>query len=1460
MRENTIHAAQTSKWEPITMRRDRRLTPGLLPSLAGVLLLFLAGPLAGQTRSEGYDPMRQITAQLVKANLLIVQDRTGSMQGDKFGYDIGDADGVTTDGPDVSPDNVTGRMFWERVLPNSTSTSSGGSTGAVPFAMVRTSNGASSATPNWGNIRGVGSPGIFYVRYDEATSTATILNTAIREFSFSFPWVSPTFPNYNNANNTVRAVTMPLLDSSNRLVYTCKPTGTWSTSTGTPGTRLPWNTGSTPAAAEYFQYNNQFDLTQCAMSIWQLRFDLPSRIANVKNALGNSVYLQEGYTPPPVTSAGKPVSRWPAPTSWLYSTTNFPSGNPWAWFNDATSTSLLGKRAYYQEGVNRPLNPNIFDFMIGYLFGLENNALRYDPTPASAARNRVVATPTWVKDPGRPFKAFYANGDVDLPVPNDENGDPVLPAIPTRPLPASPPAGRLAKVWGIGMPRPGFGTVGPFRKPQDVVGVNAERINFGLLAYSSDGYYLHVPIDTTDGNNVARFQAVMSLYRTSAETSNVSYTVPRRAVPVDPGSTESVSGLTAGGGTPTRTALQKAQGILPLVFDGGSVGDLSLYVPPSGSSPDSFTWSQADPKKLCNRPYGVVLVTDGHSNNSNPNSKNWIKPCSSDPAQPNYGDTCTGSDDCPMNWASYAAQPANDIWVNGLTPGGGLPVIRPRTWAIGISPTVGPCELSFIAYMGRTDASSPAGDAGFSGYDATKNPYLPDPAKPVDANPVGSSAAGTYDGPTGQRMWAKNTSKVYRAPSDVPAPWWGTDPAAYPEVTGHGYNAFFATDAKALGEAFTTIVNATATGDYATNAPVSGMSAGAAEMVYLPSTGFPSWEGHLYAFNTKKKPTEDGYLFPDWNGGTCPTCKGDAGAVLNATDASTRKIFTWDPSNGNALVELTAANLATIKAIAGTTAFTSAVLDFVRGNDGAGNPRTWRLGPMINSAPAIVGPPGSWLQSTTVDHKSFQSANSGRDALLWVGSNHGMMHAFRIKDGVEQIALLPPGLLARQIDLYENFTNDKRSPKNPSGQPVGTADHIYGVANSFRFGDVYNGTEFRTVGILTLGPGGTGIAAVDVTKVPRPDAKDYPSDPVSILWTKVPGTSTGSGQLPELKETWSIPAMAAASSSKWRLFAGSGFNPGNTRTAQTTSTGFIAPRAYVLDPASGAHLQTFSLTSKSSPSPYVGNQAFADAVFFDPRAKVYQDDNIAKMGLQADLNGQIWFIYDSAGNLSYSSAKVGIDVSTTQSQPIYYNPAASGYGATDAGCVAYAFGSGTLYERSDLVTGSLVGTAGNFIPRLYVATAKKDEMTNKLAAGNITGRAIGGDWNLSDGDRVTVKTLGPRTQLTAPPFMLVPKSGTGSITALFLLYDPDDGCNGSSYVVKVDFEGSSSCTPQNATYTAYSAGVGAASGFTIAGDKVLVSKSGIGQGQRASLYEPPDIAASIGSSMTPRVRWWRELK
>jgi hypothetical protein len=272
-------------------------------------------------------------------------------------------------------------------------------------------------------------------------------------------------------------------------------------------------------------------------------------------------------------------------------------------------------------------------------------------------------------------------------------------------------------------------------------------------------------------------------------------------------------------------------------------------------------------------------------------------------------------------------------------------------------------------------------------------------------------------------------------------------------------------------------------------------------------------------------------------------------------------------------------------------------------------------------------------------------------------------------------------------------------------------------------------------------------------------------------------------------------------------------------------------------------------------------------VLLSTAAKFYQEDNLADLGLQADLNGRIWF---TSGGSAFPNSAVGIDATAmvlgTNQQPIYYPPAASGYGAVGLGCDVFAFASGTLYERSATVTGPGIGTAPAFEPSLYVAASLKPSTAGSppsVPASNISRVRINSLVAPACptppcADPNAGHTLSNSSQVTAPPFLLVPRSGTGMSKAFFLVYDPKDGCNGFSYIVELDVN-NTGCIP-TVTSVVYGGGVGAASGFTISADKVRVAQSGIGSGATATISTVPNVTSTSGGTISLVPQWWRELK
>lgn len=831
-----------------------------------------------------------------------------------------------------------------------------------------------------------------------------------------------------------------------------------------------------------------------------------------------------------------------------------------------------------------------------------------------------------------------------------------------------------------------------------------------------------------------------------------------------------------------------------------------------------------DPLYNCLRNYGIILVTDGESNICNGTTDATVQRPWPSPPPP-------GAGTCPDDWENFPPRITDDIWnLNLTTPCVGktprAEPINPRSWVIGFGSEVGKCELNYTAYKGRTDASSPLPDTGFD--------WLADPRLCATKDAAGNCTSSVYD-----------DSQDY---------------------------AFFADDAGKLVKAFTAITNAAATGDYATGAPLTGGSAGYGNMVFLSSTSFPSWEGHLYKLDTNLIDKDTGARLPGYR-------VWDAAVLLAARDASTRRIYTWNPSTLN-LVEVKAAALGTLQTI--DPSVTAEVVDFIRGNDGTvtNTPRQQRLGPLINTIPTIIAGPVEYRQANLGgDHSTFEKTyGSGkRRPMIWVGSNDGMLHAFDFETGEEILALMPPKLLGNQVTLLQNF-ND--ADKKGTGQPDGF-ENIWGVGGSLRAGDVYfPGTGWRTVGLMTLADGGDFLAAIDITHpfpgdtsvdpVLNPDPNygtfprlgDLADAPVQVIWQK---TST---DLPGLGPTWSLPALAPRSSGSWSILFGAGYNPASVWNDQKV------PRVFQLNPVDGSPVGTTvtyrDLALDGSRTPWVGNQAFADGVFFEIYSSTYASDNIATRGLQADLNGRIWFT--DPNDISSPAPMIGIDASAVagQSQPIYYPPAAGGLGypAESAGCNVYSFGSGTFYEESTRVNGPATGTAAGFVPSLYFAANDKSKAGSKILDSKVLRIPINEILRPE-----STETLDRRSQMTGAPLLLIDPKGIQPNVAIFVVYDPTVGCNGASYTVRVRWsadsctapltvsEGTSGATgkPGGAIVETAFAGAGAASGFTSVGDQVFSGIAGLGVGGQADLAAVAQPSA-LGTGATFRPVWWKELK
>lgn len=248
--------------------------------------------------------------------------------------------------------------------------------------------------------------------------------------------------------------------------------------------------------------------------------------------------------------------------------------------------------------------------------------------------------------------------------------------------------------------------------------------------------------------------------------------------------------------------------------------------------------------------------------------------------------------------------------------------------------------------------------------------------------------------------------------------------------------------------------------------------------------------------------------------------EGGAGALFLADtyDLSARNIYTYrgsstdlnDSSNAFSTTNITPANLG----VAGD-AERDRLVNFIYGydaydDDGDANTtekRDWILGDILHSKPQIVN------YNTYTPFNATNEANcSVNKTMIYVGTNDGVLHAFRDCDGGEEWAFIPDNLWSSLKELGDRPA--KHSYFADASPVVYTYDkdgdgHI--GPTEATDGDSDNGSNDKVILLFGQRRGGNAYYALNVTN---------PTDP-QYLW-KIDSATTGFGQL---GETWSEPNL-----------------------------------------------------------------------------------------------------------------------------------------------------------------------------------------------------------------------------------------------------------------------------------------------------------------------------------------------
>ncbi|KAF1720769.1 hypothetical protein CSC75_10400 [Pseudoxanthomonas wuyuanensis] len=311
------------------------------------------------------------------------------------------------------------------------------------------------------------------------------------------------------------------------------------------------------------------------------------------------------------------------------------------------------------------------------------------------------------------------------------------------------------------------------------------------------------------------------------------------------------------------------------------------------------------------------------------------------------------------------------------------------------------------------------------------------------------------------------------------------------------------------------------------------------------------------------------------------------------------------------------------------------VVDYLRGERANeqpnGNLRTRQgiLGDIVNSQLVYVGAPNGRLFygaefTGASSYGAFVAAQASRKPVVYVGANDGMLHGFDATTGEETFAFVPSEAVA---NLREYTSPDYV--------------HRYYVDGEITVADAYIGGAWKSILVGTLGRGGRGVYALDVT---NPSA-------VKLLWEK------NATDIPALGNVLGKPIIAQLADGDWRVLIGNGPNSTGDQ-AQLVTIRLSNGNATTVNTGVGTNNGMSGVNAWNT-----GVSDFVDVVY------------------AGDLRGNLWKITNLTANTPTVTALFQAQYGSTE-QPITAAPMVSKH--PSSGQTWVFFGTGRYLNRDDL--------------------------------------------------------------------------------------------------------------------------------------------------------------------------------
>ena len=372
------------------------------------------------------------------------------------------------------------------------------------------------------------------------------------------------------------------------------------------------------------------------------------------------------------------------------------------------------------------------------------------------------------------------------------------------------------------------------------------------------------------------------------------------------------------------------------------------------------------------------------------------------------------------------------------------------------------------------------------------------------------------------------------------------------------------------------------------------------------------------------------------------------------------------------------------------------LINFLRGDvsnsvseDGFLRDRSSLIGDIVNSQivlSPVQGRANEGWGRIDPDYAAFLDEKLERieddQAVVFVGSNNGMLHAFDAQTGTERFAFIPGALLDTLHELA-----------NPAYQHRFFVDGRLAVADAF-----IEGRGWRTILVGSLGAGGKSLFALDVT---TPEDFDPATD---VLWELTPD-SEGAANLGHI---FGSPIITRLEDGTFVAIVGNGYNAASN-----------APSLFVIKLDNGQLLQEYSPTIAPNERPE-HNGLSAPALLLDAATRTF-----ATRVYAGDLSGRLWSFdfsnsaVDAHRNVFRATVGSGEDV---QDQAITAAPTVTT--SVEGGLNVY-FGTGRFFVEGDELKTSPVQSLYRVRDSEQISTAQDPLNRSELGVARISAEDAG---------------------------------------------------------------------------------------------------------------------------------------